>query len=100
REDARTRLEREQHVDEDRLLLLERARERDLARELLEQQREDLLGRVRLDLRRDLQAAPPSTCRRAARVGASRAGSLPRAGCSRGCRSARSPSRTMPGPTS
>ena len=46
REDARLRLEPEQHVEEDRLLLLERARERDLARELLEQPAERLAPRV------------------------------------------------------
>src|SRR5581483_3551062 len=74
REDPRVRLAREQQVEEDRLLLLERARERDLAGEPLEQELDDLLCRPRLDVRRDLQGAPPSACRRATRAGASRAG--------------------------
>ena len=55
REDARLRVGREEHVEEDRLLLLERARERDAARELLERVRDDALGRPRLDVRRKLE---------------------------------------------
>src|SRR3954454_24342854 len=75
REDASLRVEREEHVEKNRLLLLERARERDLARELLKDPREDLFGIQRLDVTRQLalQGAPPSGCRRAARGGASRA---------------------------
>ena len=55
REDARLRVGREEHVEEDGLLLLERARERDAAGELLDRERDDALGGPRLDVRRELQ---------------------------------------------
>ena len=90
REDARLRLDREQHVEQHGLFLLEGARERDPARELACDEREDLLCAQLLDRRgvrrreRRHRAAPPSTCRRAGRAAASRAGSLRRAGCCRG----------------
>ena len=88
REDARLRFDREQHVEQHGLFLLEGARERDLAGELAQTESEDLLGAQRLDVRRQMhagcQGAPPSTCRRASRAVASRAGSLPRAGCCQG----------------
>ena len=82
REDARVRLDREEHVEQHRLFLLEGAGERDLARELAHAERDDLLGAHRLDgggvrkreRARCHPAAPPSACRRAARAGASRAG--------------------------
>ena len=51
REDARLRLEREQHVEQHRLLLLEGAGERDLAGERAQDEREDLLGAQLLDRR-------------------------------------------------
>ena len=82
REDARVGVERQEHVEQHRLLLLEGAGERDTARELAQHERQDL-GRVhRLDgggLRkreraRRQRAAPPSACRRGGRAGASRAG--------------------------
>ena len=62
REDACLRLEREEELEEHGLLLLEGARERDLARERLEQRGEDLLRAERLPvaLRQGrAQAAPP-----------------------------------------
>ena len=55
REHARLRLECEQHVEQDGLLLLEGARERDAAGELLEREPDDALGRPHLDVRRELQ---------------------------------------------
>src|SRR5262249_61815983 len=100
REDARLRIEREQQVEEDRLLLLERARERHRAGELVDDELEDLLGGQRLDVSGETQAAPPGACRRAGRAAASRAGLPRRAGCSRGSRSGRTSSRTTPGSTS
>ena len=50
REHARLRLEREEHVEQHRLLLLEGARERDAIRELLEEKRQHLFGAERLDV--------------------------------------------------
>ena len=50
REDAGVRLALEEHVEEDALLLLERARERDLGVERLEDGVDDLLGGQRLDV--------------------------------------------------
>ena len=50
REDARGRLALEQHVEEDALLLLERARERDVRVERLEDRLDDLLGGEGLDI--------------------------------------------------
>ena len=88
REHARLRLVLEQHVEQDRLLLLERARERNAAGELVEDVLDDPLRRPGLDVSRYLQArhraAPPSACRRAGRAGASRARSPLPAGCCRG----------------
>ena len=52
REDLRLRIELEQHVEQDRLLLLERARERRPARELPEHVLDDPLGGPRLDVSR------------------------------------------------
>src|SRR5919204_3953788 len=49
REHARPRLEREEHVEQDRLLLLKRARERNAAGKLVEQEGENLLRRPGLD---------------------------------------------------
>jgi hypothetical protein len=63
REDARLRLELEDHVEQDGLLLLEGAGERDAARELGKHELEDPLRGPRLDVSRQLQArhraAPP-----------------------------------------
>src|SRR5207248_11102110 len=77
REHAGLRLELEQHLEQDRLLFLERAGERDFARERVEAEAQDLPRAHRLDVTRQLQAgcqeAPPSACRRAARAVASRA---------------------------
>jgi hypothetical protein len=50
REHARGRLALEQHVEEDALLLLERARERDVGVERLEDRLDDLLGAECLDV--------------------------------------------------
>src|SRR4051812_49170384 len=52
REDPGVRLELEQHVEQDRLLLLEGAGERDPARKLLEHELENPLGPPRLDVSR------------------------------------------------
>src|SRR5256885_9136390 len=52
REDARVRLELEQHVEQHRLLLLEGAGERDAARKLAEYVLDDPLGPPRLDVSR------------------------------------------------
>ncbi len=57
REDASRGLGREEHVEQDGLLLLERARERDAAGELLERELDDALCRPRLDVRRKLEFA-------------------------------------------
>src|SRR5688572_24184258 len=50
REDPGLRLVLEQHVEEDALLLLERARERDLGVQRLEHRRDDPVGAQRLDV--------------------------------------------------